>query len=572
MKRVFRRIKEHGQEIVETNITGGFILNEPLLNKGTAFTDEERADFSMHGHLPYHVSTLDEQVQRRYANFKEKKGDLEKFTFLAALQNRNEVLFYKLVLDHIEEMLPYIYTPTVGDASINYSYIYNQVRGIYLSYPQKGKLKEVLQSVHRDRVDVIVITDGSRILGLGDLGVGGMVIPVGKLSLYTVFGGIHPARTLPIVLDVGTDNQELLNDPLYIGWRNERIDGDDYYEFVEEAVYAIKDRFPGVLLQWEDFQKIHARTLLHTYQSEICSFNDDIQGTASVTLSALYAGVAANHSTIERETYIIVGGGSAGTGIARMIKEALLLEGVPYEDALSHIFVFDVMGLLHEGLPDLDDAQKEFAQKEAFLQKHGLPERVSIDDAIDCIKPIAMVGVSGQSGIITKEHVMRMSQYHKRPVILPLSNPKSRVEISPLDAIVASNGSAIIAAGSPFENVFFNGITHEISQCNNVYIFPGVGLGLIAANAQTVSDDVFIIAAKKLSSLSPLLSKTGERIFPHLSTLRSVSREIAITIVEHLQKTGKSKKDTRSATERVDEAIWTPKYPIFRKLNDEKMP
>lgn len=567
MKRIFRRFIEQKSEIIETNVTGGFILNEPLLNKGTAFTEEEREAFHLHGHLPFHVSSIEEQVARRYANFTEKKGDLEKFTFLYSLQNRNEVLYYRLILDHIEEMLPYIYTPTVGDASINYSYIYTQVRGVYLSYPHRGRLKEIMESVHRERVDVIVITDGSRILGLGDLGVGGMVIPVGKLALYTLFGGIHPARTLPIVLDVGTNNEALLNDPLYIGWRNERIGGQEYYDFVDEAVQAIKERFPNVLLQWEDFQKTHARTLLNTYQHEICSFNDDIQGTASVALSALYTGVAVNKTSLSRERYVIFGGGSAGIGIARKLKEALLLEGVSEEKVREHIFVFDVSGLVHDGLSDIDDAQKEFAQTSRFLEKHQFGDRVSLIEIIRACKPIALLGVSGQTNKFTKEMVAEMATYCTRPLILPLSNPSSCVEITPIDAIVASNGKAIIAAGSPFDHVYFEGKTHYISQCNNVYIFPGVGLGIIAAKGKVVPEEVFILAAKKLATLSPILKDPSGRLFPDLTTLRSVSRAIAIDIVRYMQEKGLSFAGPGSAEELVEEAIWFPNYPYFRQAN-----
>lgn len=565
VERFFRRFKENDKEIIETNLTGGYILNEPLLNKGTAFTEHERESFHLHGHLPFHVSSIQEQVQRRYENFKEKKEDLEKFTFLYSLQNRNEVLYYRLIFDHIDEMLPYIYTPTVGSASINYSYIYNQVRGVYLSYPHKGRLQEILNSVHRDRVDVIVITDGSRILGLGDLGVGGMVIPVGKLALYTLFGGIHPARTLPIVLDVGTNNESLLNDPLYIGWRNNRIDGQEYYEFVDEAVTAIKKRFPGVLLQWEDFQKSHARTLLHKYQTSLCSFNDDIQGTASVALSALYAGVEKNDTMLKNERFVIFGGGSAGIGIATKLKEALILEGLSENDARAHIFVFDVAGLLHDELSDLDDAQREFAQPQSFLQQHGFGERVALDEFVEKVQPIALVGVSGQPNKFTKEMVAQMTHYCKHPIILPLSNPSNRVEITPIDALVASNGKAIVAAGSPFDSVFLEGKTHDISQCNNVYIFPGVGLGIIAARSERVPDEVFILAAKKLATLSPLVKDGEGRLFPELTTLRDVSREIAIEIVHYLQERGECHGEKRSAEELVDAAMWLPSYPCFRQ-------
>lgn len=535
------------------------ILSDPLLNKGTAFTAEERDQLNLHGLLPYHVSTLEEQVQRRYQNFKAQTTDLTRHLFLSALHNRNEVLFYRLVSEHISEMLPYIYTPTVGDVSLHYSYLYTEPRGIYLSYPHRDKIEEIIHQISRDDIDVIVVTDGERILGLGDLGTGGMAIPVGKLTLYTLFGGIHPGRTLPIMLDVGTNNPTLLNDPLYIGWRKPRISGKEYDGFVDRFVKAIKKRFPKVLLQWEDFGRDHAGPLLEKYRHQICSFNDDIQGTASVTLAALLTAIKINHADLHQQRIVIFGGGSAGIGIANHFLGAMMAAGISKEKALQEIYVIDIHGLVHQGLPDIPPHQKPFARP-----KKETKSAISLLDVVKEVRPTVLIGVSAQGGAFTEEAITAMAEYVERPIIFPLSNPTSKCEAHPADLLQWTKGKAIIATGSPFEDVSYHGKKISIAQCNNVYIFPGVGLGVIACKSKEVSETMFFKAAEILSSYSPMLHAPQGTLFPSFEKLASISREIALAVVKVAQDEGLSPKtDERTRKKMVDATRWHPSYHNF---------
>jgi len=542
------------------------ILSDPLLNKGTAFTTEERDLLNLNGLLPYHVSTLEEQVQRRYQNFKAQTSDLTRHLFLSALHNRNEVLFYRLVSEHISEMLPYIYTPTVGDVSLHYSYLYTEPRGIYLSYPHRDKIEEIINQISRDEIDVIVVTDGERILGLGDLGTGGMAIPVGKLTLYTLFGGIHPGRTLPIMLDVGTNNQTLLNDPLYIGWRKPRISGKEYDSFVDRFVKAIKKRFPKVLLQWEDFGRDHAGPLLEKYRHQICSFNDDIQGTASVALAALLTAIKINHADLHQQRIVIFGGGSAGIGIANHFLGAMISAGISKEKALQEIYVIDIHGLVHQGLSAIPAHQKPFARSEKDLSKWKPSTKsiITLFDVVKEVRPTVLIGVSAQGGAFTEEVITEMARYVERPIIFPLSNPTSKCEAHPADLLQWTKGKAIIATGSPFEEVSYEGKKISIAQCNNVYIFPGVGLGVIACKSKAVSETMFYKAAEILSSYSPMLHAPQGTLFPSLEKLPSISREIALAVVKVAQDEGLSPKtDEKSRKKMVDAALWHPSYPKY---------
>jgi len=530
------------------------ILSDPLLNKGTAFTKSERDRLKLSGLIPYHVSTLEQQVQRRYQNFKAQTTDLAKHLFLSSIHNRNEVLFYKLVSEHITEMLPYIYTPTVGDVSLHYSYLYTEPRGIYLSYPQKNKIEEIINNISQDEIDVIVVTDGERILGLGDLGIGGMAIPVGKLTLYTLFGGIHPGRTLPIMLDVGTNNPTLLNDPLYLGWHEKRISGKEYYAFIDRFVKAIKKRFPKVLLQWEDFGREHARPLLEKYRHQICSFNDDIQGTASVALASLLTAIKMNHAELHEQRIVIFGGGSAGIGIANHFLGAMIAAGITQEKALEQIYIIDVHGLVHLGLPNIPQHQKLFARPK---RKGQIP----LLDVVKEIRPTVLIGVSAQPGVFNEEVITTMAGYVERPIIFPLSNPTSKSEAHPADLLQWTKGKAIIATGSPFEDVTYQGKKFSIAQCNNVYIYPGIGLGVIACKAKEVSETMFYKAAEILSKHSPMLKTAHGTLFPSFEKLSEISREIALAVVKVAQDEGLSKKtDEKTRKKMVDAAIWHPKY------------
>ena len=544
------------------------ILSDPLLNKGTAFTHEERDHLKLNGLIPYHVSTLEEQVQRRYQNFKAQTTDLTKHLFLSALYNRNEVLFYKLVSEHITEMLPYIYTPTVGDVSLHYSYLYTEPRGIYLSYPQKDKIEEIINNISRDEIDVIVVTDGERILGLGDLGTGGMAIPVGKLTLYTLFGGIHPGRTLPIMLDVGTNNPTLLNDPLYIGWRENRISGKEYDAFVDRFVKAVKKRFPKVLLQWEDFGRDHARPLLEKYRHQICSFNDDIQGTASVALASLLTAIKMNHADLHQQRIVIFGGGSAGIGIANHFLGAMISAGITKEKALHEIYIIDINGLVHQGLPDVPSHQKLFVRTKGEIAKWKVSNKslITLLDVVKEVRPTVLIGVSAQPGVFNEEVITTMAQFVERPIIFPLSNPTSKCEAHPADLLKWTKGKAIIATGSPFEEITYQGKKFPIAQCNNVYIYPGIGLGVIACKAKEVSETMFYKAAEILSQHSPMLHTPQGTLFPSFEKLTAISREIALAVVKVAQDEGLSPKtDEKSRKKMVDATIWQPVYSTASK-------
>lgn len=539
------------------------ILNDPLLNKGTAFTKKERDELHLHGFLPYQVLTIEDQVQRRYQNFKTTHSNMGKYSFLNALHNRNEVLFYRLVHEHISEMLPLIYTPTVGDVSLHYSSLYAYHRGLYLSYPLQDRIDEIIQNYPQKEIDVIVITDGERILGLGDLGAGGMAIPVGKLALYTLFGGIHPARTLPIMLDVGTNNSALLSDPLYLGWKHERIRGKAYDEFVDVAVNAIKRRYPNVLLQWEDFGRENAKPLLDRYRDQICSFNDDIQGTASVVLAAVHVAAKLTKVKLHEHRIVIFGGGSAGLGIAHQLIGAMLEEKIPLSEARKAFYIVDIHGLINTTQDGLSESHSFFARDSQELTHWEIKDRshITLLDVVRNLHPHVLIGVSTQSGAFTEEIIKTMAAYVDRPVIFPLSNPTSKSEAHPKDLINWTQGKAIIATGSPFEPVVYNDTIYTIPQCNNVSIFPGIGLGVIACKAKKVSDRMFFAAAEILSSQAPILHQSHGSLFPAFEELRAVSRKIACAVVSIAQEEGLTPKSSpQEIEELVDKTMWFPSY------------
>ncbi len=553
---------------IELNLPPDQILNDPLINKGTAFTQEERDALGLNGFLPFRVASLEEQMKRRYENFQHKSDQLSKYTFLAALQNRNEILFYRLVYEHLSEMVPLIYTPTVGDVSLHFSTLYRQHRGVYFSYPLQDKIHEVIDRISNKEVDVIVVTDGERILGLGDVGIGGMAIPQGKLALYTLFGGIHPSRTLPVMLDVGTNNPDLLNDPSYLGWRHPRITGDEYDSFVDTFVRAIKKRYPKVLLQWEDFAKPHAAPLLSKYKDQICSFNDDIQGTAAVTLGAILSACKAAGEKLKDQKIALLGGGSAGLGIAHLIVQAMKLEGLTEQQARRNFYVVDIHGLLHTRLPKMEVTQREFAQdaQEISNWKVKDPNHISLLDVMENAHPHVLIGVSTQTGAFTEEIVKRMAKHTERPIIFPLSNPTSKSEAKPQDLIKWTDGRAIVATGSPFAPVDYSGKKYLITQCNNVSIFPGVGLGIVACKSPKVTEKMFIRAAHVLSEHSPLVKDPSSTLFPTLEGLRDVSRAIAIAVVQVAQEEELIDKTSLQEIEQmVDQKMWFPNYPIYKR-------
>lgn len=533
------------------------IFKTPLLNKGAAFTQKERDDLKLNGFLPFHTASEEEQIEKTYRNFQKIQAPLDKYLFLAELQNRNELLFYQFTTQYITEVAPIIYTPTVGEAAVHFSQIYSWPRGLYLSYPLKDQMDEILARYSRD-AQVIVVTDGERILGLGDLGVGGITIPIGKLSLYTLFGGIDPSKTLPIVLDVGTNNPDLLKDNYYAGWRQPRKSGPEYDAFIEQFVKAIKKRFPNVLLQWEDFGKHNARRILDKYKEEILSFNDDIQGTAAVTLGGLFAAVKKKDQKLSEQRFAILGGGSAGTGIADYLTLAMQNEGLSKEEACSAIYIIDIEGLIHDGVKNIYEAQKPYIKTSAALKNWKLtnPSEISLMDVIKNAHPTVLIGVSGQGGAFTQEMVVEMAKTEAKPIIFPLSNPTSKTEATPENLIKWTQGQAILATGSPFDSVVYHGVIHHIGQCNNVYVFPGLGAGAIASDATKITDTMFLEAAKVLSEFSPILKNSNASLFPSLSEVKKVCRQIAIGVAKRAIQDGVSKISLKEIESRLDALMW----------------
>ena len=552
-----------GTDSTPTNrkmLKGRELLNDPALNKGTAFSDAERRAYDLEGLLPHPVESLEDQRARLRLKFSRLHDDLERHIFLRAVQDTNQTLFYSFVDENLTEMLPILYTPTVGLASQEFSNIYRRPLGMFVSYPNRDRMTEQFES-WEDDVDVIVVTDGERILGLGDQGIGGMGIPIGKLSLYTAAGGVAPERTLPIVLDVGTNNQELLDDPLYLGWRNERIVGKEYDDFIEQFVDTLTKRFPNVLLQWEDFASHHATTLLERYRDRALSFNDDIQGTAAVALAAVHAAVDLTGSRLADQRVCIAGAGSAGTGIAGMLADAMGANGVEHPE--NQIFLTDSEGLLHSRRDDLADYQTRFAQ--SWDNVAGWAESdgpTSLDTVVSEAKPTVLIGVSGQSGVFTQSMIETMAQSTERPVVMPLSNPTSHAEATPEDLMAWTNGKALIATGSPFDPVMVDGVPHTISQSNNIYVFPGLGQGAIVCNASTVSDNMLRVAALAVADNSPCKAGTAaDGILPPLDQVQTVSRRIALAVAQAARDDGVGDDvDDAEFEARLDRAWWRPTY------------
>ncbi|MEQ4706651.1 NAD-dependent malic enzyme [Providencia huaxiensis] len=548
---------------------GPILLEFPLLNKGSAFTEEERANFNLHGLLPEQVETIEEQVERAYRQLIDFKSDIDKHIYLRNIQDTNETLFYRLIDAHLTEVMPIIYTPTVGEACEHFSDIYRRARGLFISYPNREYIDDMLQNATKQNVKVIVVTDGERILGLGDQGIGGMGIPIGKLSLYTACGGISPAYTLPIVIDVGTNNPQRLNDPLYMGWRHPRITGDEYNEFIDEFVQAVKRRWPNVLLQFEDFAQKNAMPLLNRYRDELCCFNDDIQGTASVALGSLIAASHAAGSKLSDQRVTFLGAGSAGCGIAEQIIAQMKSEGLSDEEARSRIYMVDRFGLLTDKLPNLLDFQAKLTQNSENLASWDVnSDSISLLDVVRNAKPTILIGVSGQAGLFTEEIIKEMHKHCERPIVMPLSNPTSRVEARPEDIINWTDGKALVATGSPFSPVSYKEQVFPIAQCNNSYIFPGIGLGVIASGAKRVTDGMLMAASRALASCSPL-AKNGEgALLPLLSDIQDVSRIIAKQVAKEAQVQGVATVTSDSALdEAIERNFWKPEYRTYKRTS-----
>ena len=554
------------EETIEISLTGPALLVNPLLNKGSAFSEEERREFGLLGLVPPHVSTMDEQLARTYGSYKDKSTDLERYIYLGSLQDRNETLFYRLLQEHITEMTPVIYTPVVGEGCRQYSRIYRRPRGLYISYTERDEIGTLLDNAPAREVDVIVVTDGERILGLGDLGIGGMGIPVGKLSLYTLCAGVPPARTLPIILDVGTDNEELLRDPLYLGWRHERIRGQEYDDFIEAFVQAVINKLPNVLLQWEDFAKNNATRLLERYRDRLCTFNDDIQGTGAVTLAGLLAAMDVIGSKISKQQIVMLGAGSSATGISDQIASAMMSEGLTREQARSAIWLVDSQGLVHTGRAGLEAFKQKYAQDSSRVSgwQVDAPDRIALLDVIRNVKPSILIGTSAQPGAFNEGVVREMAKHVERPVIFPLSNPTSKSEAVPVDLINWTDGRALVATGSPFPPVVFGNRVIDIGQCNNAFVFPGVGLGVIASGARRVTNEMFVAAARALAEFSPALRDPTASLYPALEGVRAVSRRVALSVAGEALRLGLANAGSREELEQqVDAKVWAPRYARY---------
>jgi malate dehydrogenase (oxaloacetate-decarboxylating) len=542
------------------------LLDTPVWNKGTAFDDNERAAFGLQGLIPARIESLEEQAGRAYEAFKTKSTDLGRHIYLRQLQDSNETLFYRLMLEHVEEMLPMVYTPTVGLACQEFSHIYRRPRGLIVSYPLRDSIAQILRNRPNREVDVIVVTDGERILGLGDQGVGGLGIPIGKLSLYSLIGGIHPSRTLPIILDVGTNNQERLNDPEYLGWRHERITGQEYLDFVDRFVQAVKQELPNTCLQWEDFATPNARPLLVRYQNDLLTFNDDVQGTAAVALGAAIGASKVAGKKIKDHRIVFVGAGSAAIGVADYLRIAMVEEGLSEKEARARFWIVDKDGLLNSDRRDLSDEQRVYARDRNEVvgwprNQHG---QIGLAEVISKIDATVLIGLSTVKGMFSEGIVREMARKTERPIIFPLSNPTSHSEAEPADLLAWTEGRALVATGSPFAPVKYDGRTIEIAQCNNVFIFPAVGLGVVGSGARRVTDKMLLAAARALGNHSPALHDSAGSLLPRLNTIREVALDIAYAVGTKAQEEGSAPaSEPLVLRKKLTESQWFPEYTKY---------
>jgi len=541
---------------------GRELIGHRLLNKDTGFTDEERDALGLRGLLPARVTTIEEQIALELEHVRRKEDELERFIGLAALQDRNETLFYRLLCENLEEFVPIVYTPTVGRACQQFSHIFRRPRGVWLTPDDMGRMDEVLRAAVDTDIRLIVVTDNERILGLGDQGAGGMPIPVGKLALYTAAAGLYPAWTLPISLDVGTDRPELLDDPLYLGFRSPRLRGAEYDEVIEAFVEAVQGVFPSAVLQWEDFKQHNALRILDRYRHRLPSFNDDIQGTGAVVLGGLLAARRAEGG-LKDERFLFIGAGAAGIGIARSVTRQLLSEGVSADAALRSMALMNRHGLVHSGRTDLADDQLPHAvDPQPYLDAGLGPEELTDPLAIaGVLRPTVLIGTTGCRAAFSEVLIREISEFHARPIVLPLSNPDDRAEARAEDVIEWSEGRAIVATGSPSRDVAYNGRLRTIGQANNVFVFPGMGLGAVVAEARELTDDAFLVAARTLAGLVRPDQLEGGTIYPPVSELRVAARAIAEALVFHLRDTGYGRQyHDDQVAEAVDRAMWWPDY------------
>lgn len=555
----FRSITDKNAKVLylETNALGSTLLTTAKLNKGTAFTETERQQFRLLGKLPYSIESLQQQEMRAYQQFLKKENNLEKHLYLRSLHNSNEVLFYKLVSQHLTEMLPILYTPTVGKAVEQFSQEFQQPRGLYLSYPDKERISEILENRLNPEVDIIVMTDGEGVLGIGDQGIGGMDICIAKLMVYVLCAGVNPNRVLPLQIDVGTNNEHLLNDPMYLGWRHPRLIGEKYDEMIETVVSAIRKKLPRAYLHWEDFGRENARRNLERYHNQMCTFNDDMQGTGAVTLVALLAALKRTKIPLTEQRVVIVGAGTAGTGIADQLCAGMVREGLSEQEALSRFYLVGRHGLIYDSMANLTAFQKPYAQR---LKGQSMTP-LQLYDVVQRFKPTVLIGCSGQGGIFTEAIVKTMAAQVEYPIIFPLSNPTEKSEATPDDLLHWTEGRALIATGSPFGQVDFKGEKISIAQCNNALIYPGIGLGVLVAQASRLSEAMLWEACKALSSFASNTQDIKKALLPNFEDVQAISRCIALAVATQARREGLAKvNESVNLAEEIERQFWTPEY------------
>ncbi|MEZ5581673.1 MAG: NAD-dependent malic enzyme [Candidatus Competibacteraceae bacterium] len=552
-------------DVYRVHARGQDVLTTPLLNRGSAFTPEERAALNIAGLLPAGVSNLDQQAARAYEQYQDQPSGLAKHVYLTALHDRNEVLFYRLVCDHMHEMFPIIYDPVIGEAIRKHSHIYRRPRGLYLSVDEPDAIDSAFDNLgfEADDVDLVVCSDAEEILGIGDWGIGGIDIAIGKLAVYTAAAGIDPARVIPVGLDVGTDREALLNDPMYMGNRHARVRGAQYDEFIDRFVRAVTQRFPNALLHWEDFGPSNARRLLNQYRSTVCTFNDDMQGTGAISLAAVLSGARATGVPLGEHRIVVFGAGTAGVGFAEQIRDAMMLEGVSEQDAKSRIWCLASHGLLVHGMPaGMRDFQEPYARHpdEVAAWQRDAKGQSALDEVVRQVKPTVLVGTSTRPGAFTETIVREMAQHCARPMILPLSNPTELHEAKPVDLIHWTDGRALVATGAPFAPVTYRGVTYVIPQANNAMLYPGLGLGIITARARLVTDAMIAAAARAVSEMSDL-SHPGAPLLPLVSNLRQVSAVVGIKVAQQAIKDGVARVIPNDVETAIKAAMWQPVYP-----------
>lgn len=564
----FKRDPKTNIEWIATDLTGKPLLNAPLLNKSTAFTEEERRTFGLLGKLPEKIETLEEQAERAYEQYRRYTVDFSRHIYLYSLHERSEVLFYKLVSDHLEEMLPIIYTPIVGHAVKQFSREFRATRGLYISSAHRNDMAEILNNRTSPEIDLMVVTDGSGVLGIGDQGVGAMDIPVAKLMVYTLCAGINPGKTLPIMLDVGTDNELLLNDPMYLGLRQRRITGADYDSFIDQFVHTATKQFPDAFLHWEDFGRSPAHNILQRYKNSHCTFNDDIQGTGAVALAAILAALKSLNTPLAEQRIIIFGAGAAGVGIADQMTEALVRQGMPHEKACRLFWLLNSQGLITDD-KDCESYQRPYARPASEVAAWSVKEknRISLEEVVRYSHPTIMIGTSAVAGAFTESIVKDMAQHTEHPIILPLSNPTDRSEAHPTDLLHWTNGKALIATGSPFHDVTYQNRHYKIAQSNNALVFPGIGLGVLAVRAKRLSDSMLWAACEALSKLSPIHHDASMPLLPPVSEARAASYQVAVAVATVAREEGLSRVgDDQDVSELIERMLWYPRYVPYKLL------